>query len=108
MGREIYVYYTVAPQAQHDARREIDAMQHGLRASVRGLSTQLLRRADDTADGAQTWMEIYRRDGGVDAALQAQIAQRAQRLCTPGLGERHVEVFETLSGPAQALHEDAR
>ena len=89
--RELYVYWKTA---QPEAAVEIVRIaQDALRAADTSLQARLLWREPREARPA-TLMEIYRRDGGIDAELQARI-ERTLAAATRDLldGTRHVEVF---------------
>jgi ATP-dependent helicase YprA (DUF1998 family) len=99
--RELYVYYRVPEAAADLASREVAELHAALRAAYPGLVARLLRRPEASAR-LQTWMETYALeagavDGGVDAALQAEIEDQASRLLTCIEGARHVEVFLTCA-----------
>jgi hypothetical protein len=97
----LYVYYRIPDASAHAAFVAVDAAQRQLRAQIIGLRTELLRRPQRDAQAEWTWMEIYRRDEGVDAALQAAIESAMRAALAPWLpaDARHVEVFEAF-GPA--------
>lgn len=90
-GRELYVYWkTAAPDA---ALAAVRAAQDTLRSAEPSLEAHVLQRESDTPLPA-TLMEIYRRPGGIDAALQARI-ETTLGVATQALVQdgRHVEVF---------------
>ena len=92
-ARELYIYYRVREANVEVAGRAVSTMQRALCAAHPGLATRLLRRPESAA-GQQTWMECYEHSGaGVDAALQASIAEAARSLSRWVDGDRHVEVF---------------
>lgn len=90
-GRELYVYWkTAAPEA---ALASVRAAQDALRAAEPSLEAHVLRR-ESGASLPATLMEIYRRPGGIDAALQARIEATLGAATREQVqGERHVEVF---------------
>ena len=91
MQRELYVYWkTARPEAAVEIGR---IAQDALRAAETGLQARLLWREPREARPA-TLMEIYHRERGIDAALQARI-ERTLAAATRDLlaGARHVEVF---------------
>ena len=101
-GRELFVYYRVAPATAGEAHAAATAMQSALRTAHAGLQARLLRRDNGPAD-AETWMEAYALPSslnGVDAALQATIeAAAAAALAVFIDGARHVEAFEVAVRP---------
>lgn len=108
---ELYVYYRLDACAVEAARVQVEAAQAALRRQIAGLQTALLRRADATADVATdaadgrpatdpppaTWMEIYRRPGGLDEAACAAIETTLRDLPPARVGARIVERFELLT-----------
>lgn len=92
-GERLFVYYKV-DATQHDAlapkaRQCLDAM----RAQWPGLQAELLQRPD-ADEGQETWMECYRVEGGVTAAMAAVIERAASAAGLPQ--PRHTEVFIAL------------
>lgn len=90
---ELYVYFH-APQAAAPA---VQAAFERLRAELLEcqpeLDVRLLRRPEVT-DGAQTWMEVYRRPGGLGAELEQRIAvTAASAYAGVPIGQRHTERF---------------
>ena len=83
---ELYVYYKVDGAQVSAALRAFDEASAGLS----GLRPRLLRR-ESSADGQQTWMEIYR---SVDALADEQRFAAAMAACVSG--DRHIERFEPL------------
>ena len=98
-GCQLFVYYRVAAPDLDACVRTVRTLQAGLAQSHPGLCGALLQRPEaDPATGQRTLMEIYESPGGIDAALQAQIAQAADALLAPWfIGPRHVEVFEACA-----------
>jgi hypothetical protein len=98
-GRQLFVYYRVAASDLDACVRAVRTLQAGLAQSCPSLHGTLLQRPEaDPATGQRTLMEIYGFPGGIDAALQEQIAQAADALLAPWLaGPRHVEVFEACA-----------
>ncbi len=91
--RTLFIYYRVAVTRGPGALQAVQSMQHGLRERHADLKAELLRRPEEK-DGMQTWMETYSRPGGVDAALEADIAQAAEDIQRDWIqGPRFVEAF---------------
>lgn len=90
MSHRLYVYYRLPAADAAAVTAAVHAMQAAWRPALRG---ELLRRASD-GDTQVTLMETYEADGGVSAALQAQIEAEARRVLTawPQI-VRHTEVF---------------
>ncbi len=102
-ARELFVWYRVASDRAVAARAEVDAMQRALEAQCPGLRARLLVR-DDRSE-PETWMETYamvddpaRGTLAIDDAMTARIASAAAALLPMIAGDRHVEVFEPVSG----------
>jgi hypothetical protein len=95
-GRRLYVYYRVAAPDLGACVLAVRAFQAELCRTHPDLLCALLQRPEgDDAAGRRTLMETYARPGGIDAALQAHIAQAAATaLALLVTDARHVEVFE--------------
>lgn len=92
--RELFIYYRIEGAGAATARATAQGFQARLCARHPGLTARLLRRPEQTSD-QQTWMETYSYagEGGVSAALEAEIAAEALLLAPFITGARHVEVF---------------
>jgi hypothetical protein len=95
-GRQLFVYYRVAAPDLGACVQAARSFQAELQRTHPDLQCALLQRpAAEDAGGQRTLMETYARPGGIDAALQAHIAQAAATaLALLVAGPRHVEVFE--------------
>lgn len=98
-GRQLYVYYRVAPADLAHVVAGVLGMQARLLARHPGLAAQLMQRVagDEAATGdvALTLMETYTAPQGIDAATRAAIEAAAAALpAAARAGERHVECFE--------------
>ena len=94
---QLYVYYRVANEPAVQAIAAVHALQAELTDRHPDLRCSVLQRSDSgdaiPADRL-TLMEVYTVEGGIGAALSADIERSAQaRLGAWLLGERHVEVF---------------
>jgi len=65
-----------------------------LRQRWPGLQVELMQRPDPSAEGLETWMEVYRHPEGASAPLIATIAQLAVELGLPQ--KRAAEIFIPL------------
>jgi hypothetical protein len=91
---DLYIYYRVPDEHAASMAPRVLAMQAGL-AAAHGVAGQLKRRPG-SADGLQTWMEIYLATvPGFDAALADAV--RDASLSNFIDGKRHTEVFTDLS-----------
>ncbi len=91
---DLYIYYRVPDEHADRLAPRVQAMQASLAASL-GVAGQLKRRPG-SADGQQTWMEIYPATGPeFHAALTAAVHQGA--LSEFIAGKRHTEVFTDIS-----------
>lgn len=102
---ELYVYYRLDPARAEAARVQVETAQAGLRREIVGLQTALLQRADAPAGAGAggpdpapaTWMEIYRRPGGLDAPACAAIEAALRELPQARIGARVVERFTPMA-----------
>jgi len=93
--RELYVYYRLPQAAAAAAHAQVLAVHARLRAERPGLHTRLLARPE-RPEGRCTWMEVFARPGGLDAADEAAIAALTADLPAQREGGRHVEAFDAL------------
>jgi Domain of unknown function (DUF4936) len=92
--KTLYVYYKV-PLAEHAALRpKVEVFQARVREAWPGLSADLLQRPEPSAEGMETWMEIYQHPAGVSDAAMASIAQLALDMGLPP--KRAAEIFIPL------------
>ena len=90
----LFVYYKV-PLARHgDLLARVLAFQERLRQAWPGLAIELMQRPQASADGDETWMEVYRHPRGVTDALTAAITQLASEMGLPK--KRASEIFIPL------------
>lgn len=87
----LYVYYRVAPARRGEALAAVRRLADLLTARG-GAAPRLMRRPDLTANGLETWMEIYpdAKDGALALIDRAVAESGLARLIE---GERHVETF---------------
>ncbi len=91
---DLYIYYRVRDEHAGSLAPRVLAMQASL-AAAHAVAGQLKRRPG-SADGLQTWMEIYPATApGFDAALAAAVRDAALSELIDG--KRHTEVFTDLS-----------
>ena len=92
--RELFIYYRIEEAGAGSALATVQGFQARLCARHPGLTARVLRRPEGTTD-QQTWMETYSfaDEGGVSAALEAEIEAEASPLAPFIVGVRHVEVF---------------
>jgi hypothetical protein len=93
--RELYFYWRAdAPQGAR-ALAAVAAAQREWQTRWPGLQARLLQRAEGPRT---TWMEVYARPGGIDAALQAMLVAEGDARLAPWIdGRRHLEVFEPVT-----------
>ena len=90
---EVYLYYRAPVASAAAVLAAFERLRAALATTQPDLSLRLLRRPEPT-DGAHTWMETYRREGGVDPALEAQIeAAAGVAFNAVPIGARHLERF---------------
>jgi hypothetical protein len=99
VSRELFIYWRVSRTGADEAVTAVRRAQAALRERNRGLNARLYRR-DDAGRDTVTLMETYDGDDdGIGSGLQAAIELAVEPACTPWcLGERHLEIFERLSG----------
>lgn len=91
---DLFIYYRVPDEHAALLAPRVLKMQARL-ALANGVSGQLKRRPG-SADGQQTWMEIYQATGaGFDAALAAAVQDAALMKWIDG--NRHTEVFTDIN-----------
>jgi hypothetical protein len=87
----LYVYYDVSRDAADQARTCVRTLHDELLPR----RPRLMRRADEGAAGAETWMEVYE---DVDAAFEASLAAAVARIGLDAwTGPRHCERFADLA-----------
>ena len=92
--KTLYVYYKV-PVAEHAALRpKVESFQERVRQDWPGLVADLLQRPEPSAEGMETWMEIYQHPTGVSEQTIAAIAQLALDMGLPA--KRAAEIFIPL------------
>lgn len=90
---ELYLYYRAPATAAAAVLAAFERLRDALATTQPDLAARLLRRPELT-DGAHTWMETYRREGGIDAALEARIeAAAVVAFAMVPIGARHLEHF---------------
>ena len=97
--RERYVYYRLPEAARAPARSQVLDVHAALRERRPGLRTRLLERPE-RRDGLATWMEVFAREGGLQAEDEALSDALTADLPAQRQGERHVERFDALDMPA--------
>lgn len=92
---ELYLYWRTPAARVAAAQQALAAWQQALVAREPGLHARWLRRADAANAGEEvTLMEIYTRDGGIEAPLRRAIeAEGSRALADYIAGTRHVEAF---------------
>lgn len=90
---EVYLYYRAPVAAAAAVLAAFERLRSVLATTQPDLAARLLRRPELT-EGAHTWMETYRREGGIDAALEARIeAAAVVAFDAVPIGARHLERF---------------
>lgn len=86
----LFVYYKI-PADEHQAWLErVRVFEKRLSAAWPGLQIEWMQRPDTSADGLETWMEVYRHPQGISAEMSASITQLAS-LC--GLPPKRASEF---------------
>jgi hypothetical protein len=90
----VFVYYKV-PAVEHAQCLSLVArLQSALKGSWPALDIQVMQRPEASADGMETWMEVYEHPGGVTQEMIGSIAQHAAEVGLPA--KRATEVFLPL------------
>jgi hypothetical protein len=92
-GAVLCVYYKVDALQHAALAPRVQQFQTQLRLAWPGLTCELLQRPEAAA-GVETWMETYRHDSGVTAALIEALALAAAEAGLPA--PRHTESFIPL------------
>jgi hypothetical protein len=96
-GRELFVYWRLAPGDRASALAAVNAWLTELRARHAGLQVRVYLRADPTPPWL-TLMETFALPAGIGPELEREIREGGTRALSPWVqGERHVEVFQRLS-----------
>ena len=87
----LFVYYKV-PLAEHDnCLSLVTKFDAALQLKWPGLEIEISQRPTPSAEGLETWMEIYRHPAGLTKEIMASIAQLATDFGLPP--KRASEVF---------------
>mgnify|MGYP003394249907 CR=1 FL=1 len=87
----LFVYYKV-PLAEHDdCLSLVNNFEAALQLKWPLLEMEIAQRPNPSAEGLETWMEIYRHPGGLTEEIMASIAQLATDMELPP--KRASEVF---------------
>lgn len=98
MTRELFVYWRVDVAAAAAAFQAVRTFHGQLSHTQPAVQARLYRRADES-NGSVTLMETYATLAGFDDAQQADLLGAAsQALARWARGERHVEVFDRMTG----------
>ncbi|TWI69167.1 uncharacterized protein DUF4936 [Pseudoduganella lurida] len=94
---DLYVYYRVRDEDADALLPQVRALQAELAAAHRVVPQ--LKRRPESADGVQTWMEIY--PGVAADSADAMTHAMAEAVALSGLppllvGPRHIEVFTDI------------
>lgn len=90
----LFVYYKLPVGQRVALRTRVEDFHQRLRQSWPGLEVELMQRPEPSADGMETWMEVYRHPEGVSEKIIAASAQLAIEMDLPP--KRAVEVFIAL------------
>ncbi len=75
----LFVYYKV-PQTEHAQWMPVvQRMQQEIQKKIpSGLQVSLLKRPEVSAEGFETWMEVYEHTSGIDQAMLDLVAQEVK------------------------------
>jgi hypothetical protein len=90
----LFVYYKLPANEHALWRPRAENFAQRVRQRWPGLQVELMQRPDPSAEGLETWMEVYRHPEGVSAPMMAAITQLALELGLPP--KRAAEIFIPL------------
>ena len=90
----LYVYYKLPADEHALWRPRVKGFAQRVRQRWPDLQVELMQRPDPSAEGLETWMEVYRHPEGVSAQMMAAISQLALELGLPP--KRAAEIFIPL------------
>lgn len=90
----LFVYYKL-PRAEHAQwLGRVIGFQQAVVNAWPGMGVELMQRPEPSAEGLETWMEVYRHPLGVSAQMMASVAQLALDHGLPP--KRAAEIFVPL------------
>lgn len=93
-GQSLFVYYKVALAERAARRAQLDWLQQAVAKQWPDVQCEAMQRPDASADGLETWMEVYRHPDGLTQGHLDSIADLAARSGLPA--KRAVESFVAL------------
>jgi hypothetical protein len=79
----LYVYYKIAAAEHAACLLRVRALEQAVRETWPALQMELMQRPQASADGLETWMEVYRHPQGVTTAMTESIAEMAKSAGLP-------------------------
>jgi hypothetical protein len=90
----LFVYYKVPVGEHAHCLALVNKFEQALQLKWPALEMEIAQRPIPSAEGLETWMEIYKHPGGLTEEIMASIAQLATDLGLPS--KRASEVFIQL------------
>jgi hypothetical protein len=90
----LFVYYKIAAAEHAAVLRRVRLFEKQVEQAWPSLQIELMQRPETSADGQETWMEVYRHPQGVTQAMTESIAQLAAQAGLPS--QRASEFFIPL------------
>jgi hypothetical protein len=90
----LFVYYKVPVGEHAHCLALVNKFEQALQLKWPALEIEIAQRPIPSAEGLETWMEIYKHPGGLTEEIMASIAQLATDLGLPS--KRASEVFIQL------------
>jgi hypothetical protein len=90
----LFVYYKVPVDEHTHFLALVDKFEQALQLKWPALEVEIAQRPIPSAEGLETWMEIYKYPGGLTEEIMAYIAQLAADMGLPP--KRASEVFVQL------------
>lgn len=91
----LFVYYKLPAHEHAHYVALIQPLMAAVQAQWPGLTLQVMQRPLASAEGQETWMEVYNHPDGVAPEMIQKLQDLAQSLGLPS--QRHSELFMTLN-----------
>ena len=83
MSSTLFVYYKIRSQEREELRLRAEMLSDQIRQLIPGINVILMRRPELSADGQETWMEIYSHLDGLTEEIKLTINAEAKLLKLP-------------------------
>lgn len=79
----LFVYYKIAAAEHADWFKRVRIFEQQVRAFWPAMQIELMQRPEVSAEGQETWMEVYRHPQGVTSTMTESITQMANHAGLP-------------------------